>query len=64
MDKKYLDNLPNADGDLAFVPLSQYIPLRFGATPFNKSIIIAERQSVLYELIQNLIRRLKMIFFI
>jgi len=46
MDKKYLDNLPNADGDLAFVPLSQYIPLRFGATPFNKSIIIAERQSV------------------
>jgi hypothetical protein len=46
LDKNYTFKFPNTDGDLAFSPLTQYMPLRFGATPFDKSRMVAECQTV------------------
>jgi hypothetical protein len=46
MDSTFTHRFPSTDGDVAFNPLTQYMPLRFGATPFDKIDMVAECQTV------------------
>jgi hypothetical protein len=46
LDKTFTFKFTKSDGDLAFAPLTQYLPLRFGTTSYDMSRMVAECQSV------------------
>jgi hypothetical protein len=58
-EKTYSFKLPNIDGDLALNPLTQYMPLRFGARPFDKADMVAECQTVFERIVPKLNPQIK-----
>ena len=46
MDKSCSAEFLRVDGDVVFAPLTQYMPVRFGATPFEKLQMLSECQTV------------------
>ncbi len=46
MDPSFSAEVSYADGDVALAPLTQYMPMRFGATPFDKVRMLSECQTV------------------
>jgi hypothetical protein len=59
MDSTFTHKFPSPDGDVAFNPLTQYMSLRFGATPFDTSRIVAECQTVFERIGQELEPRIE-----